>query len=277
MGNELEVVRGAALSKRLTLLDENDAAITTYTGAATLAADCWRGDDQSALFHPSVAWLDAPAGTIAFTVDAADSSGLAPGVYSLLLWITAGGDPVSRPIGNLRVLPAPGSGTARPVYCTWDEVKRLAGSWAEKLQRADTDQTGFAEERADARQELEEKLHAAWRPDFQDGRVQTSYDDLYYPWSRLTQLKDPWLIAALEADQLLVTSRIRDWCGYHALSLICQRQINPAKDEGYAAAAAYYASKADSLAAMIVAEIDTDNDGQGDVPIRLNAMRVVRT
>lgn len=270
MANEMEVVIGGRLAKKLTLLDELDAPIATYTADAPLAIDCWRGDDQAALFQPSAAWIDASAGTIAMTISEAQSLALSVGRYQLLLTVTGSAGAAKHAIGWLDVRPAPGSAVARPVYCSWDEAKRYAGSWAEKLQRADSDQTGFAEERADAREEFDDLLHAHYR----GGQVDalTGLRSLN-SWTRArTGLKSPWLVEQLAADRLLVTKAIRECCSLMALAMVCRRQIDPAKDGGYARAASYFATRADDLAATITAEIDVDGDGVGDQAIILGAV-----
>jgi hypothetical protein len=274
MANELSVAIGGRLSKTLTILDSNDNAITSYTGSATLSIECWRGDDQASLFSPTAAWISAAAGTISCVISAAQSTTLTVGRYNLMLTVTGTDGPAKYQFGFLDVTPAPGSGTVRATYQTWDQTKRYAGSWAEKLQRADSDQTGFAEERADARQEFESLLHAHNRG---SGGGLTSSFGAYEPLSTgRNGFRDSWLTTALAANKLLVTKPIIECCALMTLASICRRQIDPSKSDGYSAAASYFAARADDIAATISAEIDDNADGYGDVIIHLGTTDTLR-
>lgn len=274
MANQLSLVQGSYGAWLLTLRNESDAVITTWTGSATLSATCWRGDDQASLFSPTVAWETPASGTIRLSVSAAQSATLTVGRYLVNLSVTGTDGAIIQPVGELAVLPAPGSGTARTTYATYDDMARHAGGWLAKLQRADTDQTGFLEERADARAEFEERLHACFDPDT-TFRVD-SLDHLYPDNWRRTGMRDDWLIAALLANKLLVTQRIKDICSLLALSRICKRQISPTEDKGYANAASHFASEANNLMAMTTVEIDTNADGVGDVTIHLGTLPRIR-
>jgi hypothetical protein len=277
MAIELPIEIGADVSYVLEIDDLNDAQVTTYNGTETLTCACWRGDDQAVLFAPAVSWATAALGQFNFAVSAAQSGTLTPGRYNLQLTITSGGVARKKTFGWLIVKPSPGSATARPVYQTWDETKFYAGSWLEKLQRLDTDQTGFAEERGRARASFEQLLHNAWRGD----NVVVRQTRFAFPYgvnwaNRRSPLRDPQLITWLAANQLLVTDEIKEWCAYATIALICRRQINPMKDDGYGAAASWYATRADTLAATLTPEIDTDGDGLGDIPIPLGTIDMLK-
>ncbi len=146
----VECVVGADVAGTLTLLDMDGNAITTYSSAATLAAKCWMGDDQTLLFAPTVAWLDPSAGTVSYSHTAAQTASIDPGNYKVQLWITAGSLTHKHDVVVLHFNPAPGSATAPTTYCTRKDLMRLA-PWIETTQDLARDKTNFAEQRGAAR------------------------------------------------------------------------------------------------------------------------------
>lgn len=273
MSDELTIERGADGSWLLEIDDVDDAAVATFTGAEPLTCSVWAGDDQAALCTPTAAWATPPQFTL--SVSAAQSAALLPGSYRIQLAIAvAGGLVRKRTFGPLVVRPSPGSAAARPVYCTRDELLREAGSWAERLLRADVDQAGFAEERADAREEFEEWVHLHYRG---VGNGLGAAWGAYSPWTyRRGGFRDPWLVAQLAANNLMATRRVVQCVACLALAKVCQRQIDPGKEDGWAQAMRSYARRAESIAATLHVEIDTNGDGRGDVIIPLGTADSIR-
>lgn len=270
MANDYKIVQGAYAAWKLTIRGEDEAVVTTWTDSAVLAATCWPGDDQAELFAPSVEWISAAAGTIKLSVSEAQSAALAVGSYPINVTITGSDGPITRPAGMLRVEPAPGDATARTVYNTLDDMKRHAGSWLESLQRSTTDQTGYREERADAREEFEEHLHMHYKGAGSLYRMERGW--------MATRMggKDEYLADELAADHLLVTARIKEWCSLRAIMSVCARQIDADDGDKWAKATDYFERRAERLLPSIVAEIDTDGDGEGDFAINLGSVPRIR-
>ena len=271
----LEVMVGADAAWKLTLRDRASKPITTYTSAAALSAACWQGDDQAALFSPSATWIDPASGTIALAVSAAQTATLTAGVYDLLIAITAGGLTAKRPIaGGLRVLPSPGSALPRLVYSTYDDMRRHAGRWLDAMQRSDADQTGFAEERADARNDLDDLIQRHYRG---SGNTLGSALTGYSPWSGLRYgFASTWLQGILDGGGLIVTKQVREYCSLNAIAAVCRRQVAPEKDGGYLRAAGHFALRADNLAASLSCGIDCNADGLADLVIHLGTVDRLR-
>ena len=124
---QYEAEVGAASNWTLTLADPNDAAVTTWTSAATLAVRASQGGSYPVAFAPTAAWLSAPAGTITLAIAAGLTSAIAPGLYLLDLSINGGGP---RPIGTLRLTAAPGATPVPRTYCDLVDMVELA-SWIE--------------------------------------------------------------------------------------------------------------------------------------------------
>ena len=268
----LEIVRGSKGAWKVPIRDRAGRLVTTYTGSATLLCECWRGDDQAVLFSPAAAWIDPAVGAVRIDVTAAQSAAPTPGTYNLVLGITTTGDPVKRPIGGgLRVLPGPGVATARPAYTTFDDLKRYAGKWLDALLRLDVDQAGFAEERADAREALDELIQEYYR----GGNYAWSYGVGYTPIVNAGQ-SDAWLQEQLDADRLIVSRKVREWCSRFALAIICGRQVDFGKENGFHRAASHFALTADDLATTMSPELDLDGDGRADLTVHFGTINRIR-
>ena len=94
-------------------------------------------------------------------------------------------------------------------------------------------------------------------------------DAWYTGGGRRTALTNRWLFAALQANQLLVTPRIKNVCAYYALSRICESMIT--KGGMYAMLAARFRLEAESLLASTTVEIDVNGDGYGEMHINMSS------
>jgi hypothetical protein len=254
----IEAYCGALRRLKLTL-----PAGRTYTGATPLAAQVWPGDDRPVLFAPTVAWLDADERTVTLTIAPAQTTTVTPGTYPVRLGIGASDARAWVPLCLLRLRAAPGTGVAGSVYCTFDSLRRYAGGWLDALYgQGDASQAGYAEERAAARAEFESRLHGRYNAMLGSGEGLFS--------------RSPWLTDELAAEHLLVTEPIARWNALWALHLVCRRQVMAKGDNPYLGLADRYRDEADALLPTITAELDTDDDGQGDVAIPLGTVRILR-
>jgi hypothetical protein len=268
MANVIECQQGGDTVETIELVDRNGSTVTTFTGAAMLTAEVWGGDDQAVLFSPTATWSNATAGLVALSFARADTADLEPGDYPVLLTITAGGLQRKNRVATLRVLASPGAAEALPSYCGIEDLRRVC-PWLDQMQ-TDSDQAGFAEARAEAREWFDELLHAAW-----GGRRSLGAEGGLWASSGPSG-KDTWLQGELDADHLLVSRSIRRANALFAASLILAGQIGSQGDTSYQRLGDQLAAQAANLALTVLAEIDTDSDGEGDVSIYLGEVRVER-
>jgi hypothetical protein len=268
MANVIECQQGGDTVETIELVDRNGSTVTTFTGAAMLTAEVWGGDDQAVLFSPTATWSNATAGLVALSFARADTADLEPGDYPVLLTITAGGLQRKNRVATLRVLASPGAAEALTSYCGIEDLRRVC-PWIDELQ-SDSDQAGFAEYRHEAREWFEELIHAAW-----GGRRSLGAEGGLWAAGGSTG-KDPWLQGELDDDHLIVSRSIRRCCSLYAGSLILAGQLGNSGDTPYQRLGDQLASQAANLAMTVLAEIDTDSDGEGDVSIYLGEVRVER-
>ena len=203
-----------------------------------------------------------------------DSSSLAYGIYYLQAYATRAGTPSRTtallPRGtSLEIIAAPMLVTPSPTYITIVDLRKIA-PWIDDLQVPDSHE-GFDDPCADSRAWLDEMTLRNYR----GGNVSLlgyhgfALDAWYTGGGRRTSLTNRWLYAALAANQLLVTPRIRNVCSYYALSRICESMIT--KGAQYAMLAARFRLEAESLLASTTVEIDVNGDGFGEVPINFSS------
>jgi hypothetical protein len=246
-----EQVLGTDRDYPIVVRDSRGQAITSYTAANPLDAVIWQGDALAALATPAIAWDDAAAGSCTLTIaraDLLDDSGdpLAPGVYRLQAFVgEAGGVRKTIVDATIRLVATPGAGVAPRVYGTADEMKVFFPP-IDDLQ-AGSDETGFAEQRARARQ---------WADQFVE---------------RYSAAQDKTAVRAwLAADRLAVTPILSEMVAKKALSIVLLAQLPDAatvaagRQSSFQQAGARLAAEAEALAANWVAEVDADGDGTVD-------------
>jgi hypothetical protein len=271
MAITIDCVAGSDAGKTLTLTDRNGDAVTTYTDATTLAAECWSGDDQASLFSPAVAWVDSSAATLRIECSAAQTADLAPGRYPILLEVTTTGQTVKRVAAYLEVAAAPGTAEAPPVYGTFLEMLRFA-PWIGDLQ-GEGDTAGFLDQRARARSYLDDAIVNRDRP-FTQGRSGQTLGDPGFGgnWSnaRFGDLgPSQWLVDYLAADALLVRSKTTEIVARLAIAYVCEAQLGSVAETPYQKLAATYRLQAENLLRGYTAELDTNSDGVADYWVRL--------
>lgn len=271
-----------ALDPDLTTLITGTASVAptnVFEATDTLRATVWAGDNEVSLLTPTALWQSAPNGQVLVRFENADTVNLAPGPYYLQVYATrpASANPpiVARttallPHGtSLTVIPASGTAVPRPTYINITDVRKIA-PWIDDLQVPEN-RAGFDDQLADARDWLDEVTLRNYR----GGNVSLlgyhgfALDAWYTGGGRRTSLVNRWLKAALVANQLLVTPRIKNICAYYALSRICETFIT--KSGQYVALASRFRFEAESLLASTTVEIDVNGDGYGEVPINLSS------
>ena len=287
--NGLQVVIGARGVWQLTLRDRLSKAITTYLGTETLALDCWPGDDEAALFHPTATWISPGSGTIQVTISAAQSAALVPGQYDLLLWITAGSaDPVSRPIaGGLSVLRSPSSAAAPLTFCSRADLEDIYPR-LDVLGNLPNHATNFLRERAKATTWVIAQCLARASRDLADQARRhlpilastpiyaTTGVDAGPGWGPSTipdaTIRDDLisLKTAIDGGGLMVSlsldnSQTKQLTATYALYLVFRTQTSSgAGDTPWQTLAKQFRSEAIHLLAGYVAWIDTNGDGVPD-------------
>lgn len=238
-----------------------------FTGDEALAASVWPGDDRAQSFAPTVTWLDASARTITVEWPGSATASMAPGRYLMELRIGSGTDAPGVNVAYVDLQPSPGSGTAPKVYCTADDMRRVA-PWIDEVQTT-SDQAGFAEQRAMARNDFDKVVQTRYvRAEFD------REDSLDHFLDGLPKYQagedDATLQGWLDDDRLVLTGptgeMVKRWNAYTAVSHVCMAQIGAGPDNQYSKRAAYFSAKADGLLCGMTVGIDTteDEDGEGD-------------
>jgi hypothetical protein len=88
--------------------------------------------------------------------------------------------------------------------------------------------------------------------------------------------RNPWLQDQLDADHLIVTRQIRRANALYAISLLLDCQVGSRDKTSYQVLAHQYRAAADDMAKTITAEIDTNDDAQGDVVIDMSQVPLLR-
>lgn len=258
----------------------SNVVTSIFASTDTLAATVWAGDDEAPLLRPTITWIAATKGQVMISFADRDTLTLAPGPYYLQAFATlpavvgppavAARTTAILPCGtSLEIIAAPGTATPRPTYINITDVRKIA-PWIDDLQVPEN-RAGFDDQLADARDWVDEVTLRNYR----GGNVSLlgyhgfALDAWYTGGGRRTSLTNRWLKAALAANQLLVTPRIKNICAYYALSRICESFIT--KSGQYVALASRFRFEAESLLASTTVEIDVNGDGYGEVPINLSS------
>jgi hypothetical protein len=277
----LSQVIGTTRSRKLTAMSGGRAITGTFQSGDALSATVWRGEDQSALFNPTVSWIDAAAGTINLTITAAQlaTAAVTAGTYfvKVLVTPTIDGQPRAVHFGTIRFLAGGGSAAAPVVFATWEDMTQYSPQ-IEKLQDQDTDQTQFAEERAKARAQTIQRIINRYRP--VPGRSRRYMDE-----ERLTA--GPYLVFAGSPDgsaapsptdlaawlagidpatpHLVLNDDIVEFNARYAAALVYGAQ--PGRDNAYQQQAGTDYRLAESAWNRAMIEIDTDGDGAADIRV----------
>ena len=275
MAIAVELVQGTARDFPFQVTNPDGTTPTgIFLSTDVLTASVWAGSNEVPLLTPMATWISATNAQYQVTLQDTDSSSLGYGIYYLQAYATRAGTPSRTtallPRGtSLEIIAAPLAVVPRPTYISIMDLRKIA-PWIDDLQVPDSHE-GFDDPCADSRDWLDEMTLRNYR----GGNVSLlgyhgfALDAWYTGGGRRTSLTNRWLFAALAANQLLVTPRIKNVCAYFALSRICESMIT--KGGMYAMLAARYRLEAESLLASTTVEIDVNADGYGEVPINFSS------
>lgn len=266
-------------SYQLTLFDTYGNLITTFQSTDVLSCILWGGWDQPVLASPSVQWINPAQGTIQLTVSAANTANLAVGTYLVRIVVNPLGTGQTLVIyqGAIKLTASPVASTiARPTYCTYSDLLKIA-PWIEMLRDASRDETGFLDQCADAREWFDEAIIRNYRSNYIG--VFGAHSQAIFAFAgtgpRRSELANVWLKGLLAQNYLLVSPRIVKVVALKALASICVSQIY--QGGKYASLSSYYHHECESLLICTTAEIDSNGDGIGDIPINFSATNTIRT
>jgi hypothetical protein len=274
--DNLTVYQGLDADFTVTLRDSDDAAITgTYDGTEPLSLALWDGDDRAplALAASTAAWLVPADGTLTLHLDRADSAAWAPGRYRGLVSLTDGPDVVPAFAFVLVVEATAGAAAALPVYGSAQDLRRFC-PWIDEIQ-SPNDQAGFAEQRAEAREWLDDILLVNDR----GGGValyQGSYRGGAGNLAVRSGIRNPWLVEQLAADRLVLTARLRRAVSYYALGLILTPKLGSRDKTSFQQLGRLFHAQAEEELVGLTAELDTDGDGTSDYAIDLSTVPRIR-
>lgn len=264
-----QVSQGEAPSYTVTINDASGNPVP-YTGTEALSGAVWAGNDQEPLFVATVTWYNAAGGQVVVALPAAQTAGLAVGLYRFRLLVTDAAGPHDAYESRVYITAAPGAAALRPTYITAADVRKVA-SWIDDLQDADNQEAGFLDQCADARDWLDEIILRNYR----GGNITLlgyhglALDAWYTGGVRRTSLANIWLKTALQNNQLLITPRIKRVQALYAAHLIAGDNISKGKQ--FLAMAARYRMEANSLLIATTAELCLSGDGfTPNVPINFS-------
>ncbi|WP_165076023.1 hypothetical protein [Paludisphaera rhizosphaerae] len=241
---------------------------STFTADDPLTCVLWPGGDLASVATLPASWVSADDGAVQVDFPASAFADLAPGIYRAAVRL-ATDPPVDLAYLEVELEAGPATGTARPVYITSDDLQEEFPNLESMLGHVDTDQTGFAKLRADARDWLDLLVLSHYRPSDVVGPLQFSI-----PWIPAQPETNAWLADYLAGDCLLLTTpngrRLIKAQTYWVLGRIFRRAANASASAGNLLdMASHYEMRASDTIATSIAEIDTNDDGSADLTISL--------
>jgi hypothetical protein len=252
-----------------------------YDGSEELLCVLWPGDDRSITTTLPASWDDGPLGKVRIEFPADVTTTLEPTWYGGLLSLASD----STLLAEFRVVveAAPGSAAPPKVYHRYqDLVDELP--WVGKLADQLNDQGGFVEVAAAARRWIDAAIlrsvpvrGAYGSPWYGFSSWDDSYNGVY---GSLGQAEDPDVAAALDADQLDVTTatgrRFVEASIYWTLAKVLKRAVGMQANNDLLKLSDEYKDAADKKLATCVAVIDTNGDGVPEYVLPLNRRRMIR-
>jgi hypothetical protein len=240
-----------------------------YAGTEPLAVQCWHGDDTlnvPGLVTASWTGGNPAIGRAVLTLNGVATAGLNPDFFLLRLLVTQAAGTFTGWEGWLRLMDAPGVAVPPPTYCSLQDVQDVAGEWIVKLM-VETGRTGFIADRARAREWMDKIIVNRFRPAAMTDMAYLASG--YSSGQLISELPDQYIVGLLANNQLMVNEDIREACAYYAVALICERQISWDKEDTFHARARYFKAKAAQTVNSIVAQFDTNGDGNPDLASNL--------
>jgi hypothetical protein len=239
-----------------------------YTGDEELLCVLWPGDDQAVTATLPATWDSGPLGQVRITFPQATMATLEATWYYGLLTLADSSEALAE--FRVEVEAGPGAAAALKVYHSYKDLLDEA-PWAAKLADQLKDQSGFAEVRAESRRWVDAAILRAvptldWGPTSYRTYAASFYGSLPYdPYGSLGLADDPTIAAALDADQLILTTstgrRFVQAAVYKTLSVITRRAVGMTANNDLLALSEKYEVMADKKLATCVAEIDVNADG----------------
>jgi hypothetical protein len=262
--DSFSVSQGAALAiPPVTIRDMFGNPITTYVGTESLSTEIWPGGNRAGSCSAITHWVDTTQGTISIVLTAAETTGLATGVYQGLTRLTATGqDPVDVYRFRLELEPYAGTEATPTYYAQYSDLLKYGRSWLHQL-ATDDDEAGFAEQLGRARSWIEDLAHAHYRA---AAMTMVIGSQAFGP--RRSGARSTWLTDQLAANTLMLTDQVVEAAAKKALAFICEAQVGPNESSAaYARLARMYHSQADYLGTCLTLSLDTNGDGFPDVNI----------
>jgi hypothetical protein len=274
-----KVRQGRTIRKRITLRYKADAPdgsyfhddpiLNVYDGSETLALEIYTGDVEAPASLPNsfVEWIDPPAATLRAVITCPVD--LTPTVYRPIITLSDVGETYDAFECYLEVLGAPTVATEPlPTYCSYQDCANVCPWIADLIASNPGMQSDLAEQRNEAREWWDSLLqrHSPRSSGLFDPNIGAGYG----------LGRNSWLQDELDANHLIVTRPIRRANALYAISLLLECQVGSRDKTSYQVLAHQYRAAADDRAKMIAAEIDTNDDGAGDVVIDMSQVPLLR-
>jgi hypothetical protein len=268
------IAKGSTKSFPMQVTGPDGSPSVDFAATDSLVVTLWPGDDRSALITPTAEWdpvLGPPDYLIYFAPP--DTASLEPGTYRIRATATRGADSPEILRDTIEVLAIPAAAIAAPVYCTFSDMKRHC-SWVGQYLDTDEDQFGFAEQRAMARDWMDNLILRAVPV---AGGLNLVSRQNYWTWTSNagsgyygTGLAvDQVIKGYLDAGALVLAgpngSKVVRACACYALALVfgAQPDASARKDAGR------YMAMAQSEASTLIAELDSNADGVSEYAFNL--------
>lgn len=241
----MQIVQGHSLvEQRQRVQADGITPSTDYLPTDVLTARVWSGADSAIVATPAAYWTNAATASFSVAFAPSDTAGLDPDIYSIQVVCTPGYRLSSSTRGSKSLRPR---GRPPPVYISYAMMRAVVPDVVNLL--GDRDETGFADQRAEARLWLDEAVH---RHNDGSANLQSDLGALAYAYR--WPGKSPIMIGWLAADYLVMSQPLVRAQIYHTLSLIFEGRMlsNP---KLYGQLAHDYAVKADNTLRGATAQV----------------------
>lgn len=280
MAETIEVLKadqGEVAEYDAIILDGDDNPVV-YQGNEPLTLLIWPGDDQApfTLIDSVASWVGAPTSMVRIHFGSVDTASWTPGTYAGRVRVQVGLNVVGIYQFKLDLAGQPGTAVAGKVYCTLDDMRRIA-HWIERLQDA-SDLTGFAEQRELARTWLDDAILSSYRPDLR--WTGSTPNDAHFSPTRFGYglygdlPPDRWLQDRLDEGSLIVKPWVKEATARYAVALVCEAVVGEGRNTSYQTLGIRNMNQAHNLAMSRQALIDLPNaagvrDGWPEIWVRL--------
>lgn len=211
--------------------DDGDLA-GIFDGTEVFRVLLWAGDSRAPDWQSDSAavWatgtdFNTPGSrlVVEMTVSRLAIESLPEGTYNLQVMLNPNVDDIEVWSGQIRLVSAAGTAPAPATYATFEDLEDEYPGIAD-LQELGLDQTGFAEERGWARQQVDQTLLAR-------AQTELDQDDRLGVWDQPRRDALESLEDHLAANRLQVTTELRRICALYTLGRILARQTGQEKSQ----------------------------------------------